>query len=148
MSDLVNTLRRELTELETALRDDPRFVKIQRIKELLAVYEKDAEPSSSLPLKLAEQPKTAKGNGRPGSKAEEIKAAVRGLLSSSAKVHRKEMLKRLTEMKLMGHEKNPMGQLAAYLSEWRADFTSDGLGNFSLVRREPSATGEQTDRRH
>jgi hypothetical protein len=32
----------------------------------------------------------------------------------------------------MGHEKDPMGSLAAYLSGWNDVFDPDGRGNWSL----------------
>jgi hypothetical protein len=44
-----------------------------------------------------------------------------------------------TELGLVGQEKNPMVSLAAYLSDWKDTFASDGKGNFSLKKQVKSA---------
>lgn len=143
MNEMVNALRRELAQLEAELRADPRYVKIDGIKNLLAIYQKEAPPAN-----LQQAAPAAEARARPrvqlksGPKARDIKTAVTELLAANGSVHRKAILDHLIGKGLMGHEKNPLKQLAAYLSGWRAEFKSDGLGNFSLVsRREPAGSG-------
>ena len=146
MSQIVEALRRELAELQAELRSDPRFVKIQRIEDLLAVYEGD-KPSANPPIVAqdaaqAPPPPTPprQTGAKPQSKANEIRAAIAALLTEQQSQHRKVILDHLIAKGLMGHEKNPMAQLAAYLSDWRAEFKSDGQGNFSLAQGANAAT--------
>jgi hypothetical protein len=69
---------------------------------------------------------------------------IEGLLSLRGSVHRKEILSHLVNAGLMGHERDPMAHLAAFLSGERDKFASDGRGNFSLatpsVATEPKPT--------
>jgi hypothetical protein len=44
----------------------------------------------------------------------------------------------------MGHEKSPMMSLAAYLSDWKDDFASDGHGNFRLKKSAEGSAGAAT----
>ena len=59
--------------------------------------------------------------------------AIQSLLSLRGTVHRKEILTHLQNAGLMGHERDPMAHLAAFLSGERDKFVSDGRGNFTLV---------------
>ena len=61
-----------------------------------------------------------------------MKAEITALLQQRGTIHRKEILSHLTAAGLMGHEKDPMASLAAYLSDWRDSFDPDGGGNWSL----------------
>jgi hypothetical protein len=70
--------------------------------------------------------------GRPASKIERVKSEIRELLSHKIIAHRKEILAHLTDRGVMGHEKDPMASLAAYLSGFKDDFVFDGNGNYSL----------------
>jgi hypothetical protein len=135
MSDMINALRRELSQLEAELRSDPRFVKVQKIKDLLAEY----EPSQGKVIFSATSVNAGRtaesaANARSASKAARIKAAIMILLNTKGSVHRTDILQHLVDNGLMGSEKIPLRSLAAYLSEWRADFKSDGNGNFSLAK--------------
>ncbi len=54
------------------------------------------------------------------------------MLSGHIVCHRADILKNLQTLGIMGGETNPMAQLAAFLSNYRHLFASDGRGNFSL----------------
>jgi hypothetical protein len=56
-------------------------------------------------------------------------------LLSEGPMHRKKILAILQSKGLMGHEKNPMASLAAYLSDFSDNFVNDGSGTWSI--REP-----------
>ena len=66
------------------------------------------------------------------TKGDRIKAEITGLLQKNGTVHRKEILSHLKFVGLMGNEKDPMGSLAAYFSNWRDAFEPDGAGNWRL----------------
>lgn len=137
---LIENLLREKEQLEKDIREnpDPRVQKLTKVEELIAVY---APSSARKPLRILPRPGTSNENqGRPKSKASRIRSEVTELLANQGATHRKAILNHLVAKELMGHEKNPMASLAAYLSEWRKDFVSDGDGNFSLPRRDPRDT--------
>ena len=57
---------------------------------------------------------------------------VDALLSENGTLHRSDILNVLLAKGVMGTEKDPMAHLAAFLSDSRDKFQSDGKGNFSL----------------
>src|SRR5436190_17823031 len=131
MHKIVQTLRLELAELEAGLQ--ARQQKIQRIKELLALYE---APSGQQPT--GNVAPGAKGNGRvmpPANltKNEKMEDGILVILRANGEMHRKTILEYLTAQGIMGGEKNPIGHLAAFLSARRDLFVSDGRGNFRLA---------------
>ncbi|QXX73260.1 hypothetical protein [Methylovirgula sp. HY1] len=71
------------------------------------------------------------------SKGRRIKAAVVAFLNQYGPQHRKTILEHLEKRGLMGDEKEPLHRLAIYLSGMRDLVTSDGAGNFRLVRSRP-----------
>jgi hypothetical protein len=125
MTELVDALRRELAKLEAELQADPRYVKMARIRGLLAEYGEEMperEPAVS-----------ASGlNGSGKTKAALMEEAITALLRPNKLVHRSKILEHLRSRGIMGHEKNPMNDLAAFLSGHRDLFVSDGRGNFRL----------------
>jgi hypothetical protein len=138
MNDLVKTLRSELAALERELQADARFVKVQRIRELLTAYapETDVTPK---PTPKQRRRSTRKGvrKHKPSaaaapSKAQLVLREVEALLTEKGHLHRKEILTHLVAKGLMGQEKTPMANLAAYLSAWRDRFETDGKGTFKL----------------
>jgi hypothetical protein len=138
MNDLVKTLRSELATLERELQADARYVKVQRIKELLTAYapEKDIAPK---PTPKQQRRPTRKGARKhvpsaaaAPSKAKGVQHEVEALLTTKGRLHRKEILAHLVSKGLMGKEKTPMANLAAYLSSWRSMVETDGKGNFKL----------------
>jgi len=143
MNDLVKTLRSELATLERELQDDARYVKVQRIKELLAAYSGNI-PTPTLKQRRRSPRKAIRGDhGRfapklkPStetalSKAQSVRKEIVALLTTKGQVHRKEILAHVVSKGFMGKEKNPMASLAAYLSGWRDQFETDGKGNFKL----------------
>lgn len=70
--------------------------------------------------------------GRQPSKVERVKYEIRDLLAKKTIAHRKDILAHLVSAGVMGHEKDPMASLAAYLSGFKDDFVFDGNGNYSL----------------
>jgi len=140
MKLFIDAIRQELGQLEAEVRADPRHAKIAKLKELLAVY---ADRASLLHGGVG-QPAHG-GNGgrtRHESKTERIRREIVKLLSERGTVHRKEILRHLTETGLMGDIKNPMHRLAIYLSGARELFTSDGVGNFSLIETTHQPLGQ------
>jgi|ERR1700730_2654586 len=143
MSDVVKTLRSELAALERELLADARYVKVQRIKELLTAYSPGKEITSPSTLKRLRSPrkavrkatkvqKRAPSIDATLSKAKLVRREIEAMLTENGQVHRKEILARMVSKGFMGKEKNPMASLAAYLSGWRALFETDGNGNFKL----------------
>jgi hypothetical protein len=132
VSQLIAALQQELAQLER---------KATRIRELLADYADQAQPQAlaaqsqmvaaqgSMPLPLRE------AGPRPSKKAL-IKNEIEQLLLSKGPTHRKEILAILEFRGLMGHEKDPMASLAAYLSAFSDNFVNDGSGTWSI--REPT----------
>jgi hypothetical protein len=131
MDKIVQTLRLELAELEAELQ--ARHQKIQRIKDLLALYEMPPGQQQSGNAAPATQ---RNGSGAPSSnltKTERMEESILQLLSANGEMHRRVILDYLTDHGIMGGEKNPIGHLAAFLSERRGLFISDGRGNFRLT---------------
>lgn len=139
MNDLVTALRSELAALERELQADARYVKVQRIRELLTAYSpgKDITPKPTLKLRRGRSTRKGARKRVPSaatapSKAKGVQREVEALLTTKGRLHRKEILSHLVSKGLMGKEKTPMANLAAYLSSWRARFETDGKGNFKL----------------
>ena len=142
MSQLVTALQQELAQLEAELNADPRYRKATRIRELLADYLGQEQPQA-----LARQPQAVSaqtspiriltGIPVPRSKKALVKNEIEQLLSEGP-THRKKILEVLESKGLMGHEKNPMASLAAYLSAFSDNFINDGFGTWSI--REPTQT--------
>lgn len=150
MSDVVKTLRSELDALERELLADARYVKVQRIKELLAAYSPEKKTTPTPPQKHRRRRAAGKAiRGDKGSLGSKLAPSINAGSSKSKKVrreietlltpgplHRKDILAHLISKGLMGKEKTPMASLAAYLSGWRDQFESDGSGNFKLRAEE------------
>jgi len=134
----IEELKAEKRRLEEELAEDPRQQKIQAIDDLLDLYADDAREEAP----KAPRPKLPPGSVNTVSKAARIKARVHELLADGPK-HRADILKVLIDAGIMGSEANPMASLAAYLSEWKADFTTDGKGNFSLATQREESPNEQ-----
>lgn len=73
MIDLVRALQAELASLEAELAADPRYQKIGKIRELLAMYN-PAQPES-MPSKSVMAAPSANPSGRPGSLTSRVLAA-------------------------------------------------------------------------
>lgn len=65
--------------------------------------------------------------------------AIDDLLSANGQVHRSKILEGLQSRGIMGGEKNPMAHLAAFLSDHKDRFESDGKGNFQRREHSPLA---------
>jgi hypothetical protein len=161
MTDLVDTLRCELTAVEA---DNKRLEteaariqallrsgldKAEKLKAVISVYGdpsvEENQPQHSLfaDAVVPPPPLSPVKSGEPRtSKTASLMAEVTDLLSKRGTEHRQKILEHLVAKGLMGHEKNPMASLAAFLSGVNRNvFVADGRGNFSLRRdshHEPS----------
>lgn len=143
MSELIEALDRELKRLEAELKEDVRYRRIQRIKELLADYRAE-ESSIEFPQQRTRAGRLLAKIADGSSKRDRIKKAVKEYLRTKyGPVHRSEILKYLVDQKLMGGEKNPLQSLAIYLSDWRDEFEPDGQGNWAL--KDIHGEGHQTN---
>lgn len=134
MSDFTTALERELQRLEFELRRDPKFRRADQIRTLLAEY-RNGTGEIAAPTVHYEVPKSPVRLKRARlSKAASVRLAVQQLLQEKGPTHRSAILKYMIDQKLMGHETNPLAQLAAYLSHWKDLFEADGRGNFSLKK--------------
>jgi hypothetical protein len=134
----IESLKAEIAEIEAALRADPRHRKLAKLRETLAEYEplppaeKTQPPSFRLPGPPPDSFAQAVGNGLARTKEERIKAELTGLFTKDGPQHRSIILEHLKQKALMGHEKDPMASLAAYLSGWKDVFGFDGKGTWGL----------------
>jgi hypothetical protein len=129
-ANFATALKAEITELEAELRADPRHAKLKHLRDLLALYEAPSATRQTATNGAAHVTADAAG-----TKEEKIKAELRRYIQGNGgTVRRLSALKHLMDMGLMGAEKDPMGNLAAYFSHWKDDFSSDGAGNWSLRR--------------
>jgi hypothetical protein len=126
--NFATALKAEITELEAELRADPRHAKLKHLRDLLALYEAPSTARQTATNGAAHATAEAAG-----TKEEKIKAELRRYMrDNGGTVHRMAALQHLMDIGLMGHEKEPMRNLAAYMSHWKDDFESDGGGNWSL----------------
>jgi hypothetical protein len=153
MNDVVRILKRELEVLQATIGEleavvakaqnelRPAIVRVEKIKALLADYETD-EPTANANAPIADAPaaetqlqqppeRSAK-QSRPGSKKAMLFQEVSAFLLANPGVHRTGILGHLVAKGLMGSEKVPLAHLAAFLSENKDAFVSDGNGHFSL----------------
>jgi hypothetical protein len=133
MTNVVAALRQELTTLETDLRADPRYRKIERIRALLTEYDTDVGANDSEVFSTNSPPRKRERTRPINSKSERVREIIKTVLIEKGTAHRSELLKALTERGVMGSEKDPMASLAAYLSDFREDFKNVGIGRWSLV---------------
>jgi hypothetical protein len=159
MIDLIPRLRTELESttanmqaLEAdvaAAQERLRFAadKAERIRALLAVYEAEAEaakPRMGPPVLPPVPPPPLQ---KPLPKNAQMAQEITNLLAARGSTHRAQILEHLTTRGIMGREKNPMAHLAAFMSDHRSKFASDGRGNFTLQRgdqTEPVRSGGET----
>lgn len=94
------------------------------------VYSVVAAPPALLPTK----PRTPEPGVRVATKADRMDQEATALLTMRGTVHRKEILAHLIEKEIMGSEKDPLAHLAAFLSDRKERYESDGKGNFKLRR--------------
>jgi hypothetical protein len=133
MSINIADLREELAQLERELSKDPRFLKIEHLRALLPLYQGDNSPRTS----RAESPSTraapsANGADQPTSKGERIKREIIQLLTANGPMHRSLLLEHFKTQGLMGHERNPMANLASYLVGLGDAVRSNGKGVYEI----------------
>jgi hypothetical protein len=152
-------LEGEVTVAQERLRRELNVV--EKLRELLTLFEADTPtmPQSRVEYDVAanvevqvEAPRADLGGpggqvyARPNPLPKKVRMiqAIENLLSLRGSAHRKEILTHLQNAGLMGHERDPMAHLAAFLSGERDRFASDGRGNFTLktssVATEPKPT--------
>ena len=142
--DIVGALQLELAKLEAEVEADPRLRRIRRIRELLADYQGSERTNGAAPPPpRANQVRRRKvrltRSGKP-SKAEAIRQELIALLRNES-AHRSRIFEHLKAKNLMGHEKNPLAQLSAYLSTWRDIVAHDDAGNWYLVEIKSQPSG-------
>jgi hypothetical protein len=141
MANIVNALLAEYGEIaaDVSQNPDPRLVKLERITALLSTYGISAPATDNIagrsvgPEKVPEfvTPHAPK-EGKVPTKRDRVRDEAAGLMRRLGRVHRNAVLDRLIELKIMGHEKDPLASLAAYLSESRDIFATDGKGAWYL----------------
>lgn len=129
MSEAMRLLELEAEELESSLRADIRSIKLQRIRAVLDVY----APNAEMPVLVTETAARSKHKGMPaeGTKARLVFEAIDIMLEDRS-MRRTEILDKLVEAGLMGHEKRPLNSLAGYLTDYREFFVSNGKGLYRL----------------
>ena len=133
MNDIVEILERELSQLETELRRNPTFVKIERIRQLIDVYRGTAPAPAPVPPRAAQSAhKPVTSAPKPVSKRMQISEAITEALKANGPMHRKDLLRMMINRGLMGTEKNPMQSMAIYLSDAKNRFRSLGNGRWDL----------------
>jgi hypothetical protein len=158
MSDIVPALRSELQAvsaqvrvLESAVTDAQERLRkasdrAEKLKGLLATYEVDEPSRPALSqTELAIIPKASEGpqrrmptqEWRGETKKSRMEQEITNLLLLRGSVHRSNILDHMTAKGIMGSEKGPMAHLAAFLSDHKETFASDGKGNFCLRRNGP-----------
>ena len=140
MSELINALEKERVTLEADLAADPRFQKLQRIRELLALYSAAIVPSPS--PRMSQETKGATRPRRVSSKTVMMEGDITELLREKAQLHRSAILEYLTAKGIMGSEKNPLAHLASFLSDRRHLYVTDGRGNFRLREHGEHESGQ------
>jgi hypothetical protein len=133
MSINVANLREELAQLECELRKDPRFLKVEHLRALLTLYQGDNSPRTSTagsPSTRAAPP--ANGADQPTSKGARIKQEIIQLLRANGPMHRSLLLEHFRTKGLMGHERNPMANLASYLVGLGDAVRSNGKGVYEI----------------
>jgi hypothetical protein len=139
---IIQSLRRELAELDAELHADPRYQKIHHIKELLTLYGASRPLPTTNPRPSA--PSGANGHANRSalsSKNAKMEQRVEEILAQHGVLHRKVILDDLVAQGLMGTEKNMMAHLASFLSDRRDRYASDGRGNFRLRREGDTQNG-------
>jgi hypothetical protein len=130
MSNFITVLKAEIAELEAELRADPRHRKLARLRETLAEYE--PPNASKQPSLLLTPSETIISGMMNGTKEAKIKAELTAIFKAKGPQHRTLLLEHLKQKGLMGHEKDPLASLAAYLSGWKDSFAFDGKGIWGL----------------
>jgi hypothetical protein len=136
-SDVVRVLERELTQLEASLRANPTYIKIERIRGLLAAYGSDGGEVQVIGRSNHQSstgPFERKSPNAP-SKRSKVYDVVEEVIRSRGPTHRKDLLAEVTARRLMGTEKNPMQSIAIYLSDAKERFKSVGDGVWALRDR-------------
>jgi hypothetical protein len=116
--------------------------KAEKLKALLAVYEGEEQTETTAEqAQLPIPPPHALHTDQPrqaSTKKARMEQEIIALLSLRGSLHRSAILEHLNAKGIMGGEKDQLAHLAAFLSDNRAKFASDGRGTYSLRRNEPS----------
>jgi hypothetical protein len=118
--------------------------KADRLLALLSAYEAEEKLASAVnvhtvnlpPVRLQTAAAVAARFVHPTqlSKKQAMEREVESMLAGRPGLHRSVILGGLLGKGIMGSEKDPMAHLAAFLSDHRHKFVSDGKGNFDLRR--------------
>ena len=154
MNDFVDHMRAEVARLEEDIQKNPdrRVLRLDKLRDLIADYELPVPLTTKAVLRqLASawiKPEfTPPPTGdRRLSKRELFRRETSELLKTQGLVHRTKILAHLTEMGVMGKEKDPIASLASYLSESKDIFAHDGKGGWYLQNMAPSTNeAEEAD---
>jgi hypothetical protein len=126
----ITALKAEIAEIEAELRADPRHRKLAKLRETLAIYE-PVPTTQQAPHQLTAAGLVV-GNGLARTKEDRIRAELTAFFKKDGPQHRSIILEHLKQKDMMGHEKDPMASLAAYLSGWKDVFGFDGKGTWGL----------------
>jgi hypothetical protein len=149
MSELIVALEQERVQLESSLATDPRFRKLQHIRELLALYAPTSSSATFHPRPQvngdARQPRerlSLESRKRLSTKTSAMEHEVSDLLRDKVQLHRSVILAHLNAKGIMGGEKDQIAHLASFLSDRRHLYVSDGRGNFRLAEQDGGREGE------
>ncbi len=131
MTDLTVALRSELESLEAELAADPRYRKLEKIRELLAIYN-SASRLESQHVVAVSIPAPMSASIESTTKADRVRTETMEFIERSGGVaHRRDILDHLIQAGIMGKERSPIASFAAYLSEMN-EFMSAGGGKWRL----------------
>lgn len=137
----IETLARTIQVLEERLR------KLRSVAALL----RGAGGSGAVPVQSVEiiakvttraEPKAEAIEGRL-TKKQQVREAIRELLTERGVVSRQELLGYLIHRGLMGHELKPLKRLGNLLHMFKDEFGSDGRGSYHLRQSDPSKPGQR-----
>jgi hypothetical protein len=147
-------LKFELETLENELKVDPRLVKIELLRNLIALYSSNKTESAEVipPVAAAiaaasnaapKRRRRKKLVKRGPAKIRLIELEVLELLKGVKTAHRRDIVKHLTDKKIMGGERDPMRAFATHMTALRDVFEPDGKGNFSIIMKDkPTAVAD------
>ena len=135
MNTLVESLLAERRVVLEQLCANPNFKKLVKIDALLLEYGQTPDTflatASTIPESSTGADTAAPAPMNPKSKEAKVRSAILDVLRAGPK-HRKDILRVLEDIGLMGHEKTPLQSLAIYLSRWKDEIIGLGDGVYAL----------------
>ncbi|MEL7273228.1 MAG: hypothetical protein AAGK33_07295 [Pseudomonadota bacterium] len=122
-ANFLNSLKKEVDEIHDQLSNNPLFVKWEKLREALAVYEAEDESATS--------PKKSAGRTQSVETAK-ILAATKKMLTSDTPLPTREIYDRLSELEIEVGGKEPVSNLSALLSN-SDEFRSNGRAGWTIA---------------